>query len=456
MAQRFATFMLVAFAVGSPALGAKPIGWRHDTSGNFPGSLPPAEWSAEEHILWKTRLPAGSNASPVIVGDRVYICAEPARLTCLSADDGSKIWEQDHTYEKHVSPEVWQQAQKDLESGNVIRRRLDELRKAIGDLDRQLQENPKDQALKDSRQELAEKIQGLEEELKPLDRYRTPERSAGCSTATPVSDGRHVFAVFGTGVVVCYDLAGEQQWVRLFDKPKLDWGHTASPLLTSGRLLIHLDDLVALDPQSGETLWSAEVKANYGSPVPCRAGDTDLVATAGGDVIRVSDGKILAKGVVEQLRACSPIANGSTLYFIQGQARAVRLPSDLAAGGEPQTVWEKKLYQDNYYASPLLHKGLIYAVSENRVLTVLDAETGEEVYEQKLRFKGRGAVTSSLAAVGDQVYIIQENGNTKVLRAGREYEELAENPLEGLRSSPVVADGRLYIRGNEHLYCIGD
>lgn len=456
MKARFAILAYIALASCSPLWAKQPVGWRHDTSGLFPGAAPPTAWSLEEGIVWKARLPAGSNASPVVVGDRVFVCAEPTRLLCLSAKDGALLWEAEHGYEMVLSPAEWKTAQRDLERGNAVRKRLDELRKEIGEIDQMLQDKKDDPQLQKRRQATAKKLEAGERELAPLDRYRLPERSAGCTTATPVSDGRYVYTVFGTGIVVCHDLDGQQQWIRLFDKPKLDWGQTASPLLIGDFLLVHLTDLTALDPATGETRWTADVAANYGSPVPCRAGDSELVVTSAGDVVRVADGEVLAKGIVERLSACSPIANGDMVYFIQKQARAVRLPADLSSADPPETVWESKLFDDNYYASPLLHDGLIYAVSENRVLTVLGAENGETVYEQRLRFKSRGAVTSSLAAVGDQILIMQENGITKVLRAGREYQELAENPLESLRSSPVAADGRLYIRCSEHLYCIGE
>jgi outer membrane protein assembly factor BamB len=446
-------FLVLAF--GAALVAAEPIGWRNDTSGAFPGASPPLAWSEEENVAWKAELPSNSNGSPIVVGERVFVCAEPTRLLCLSVDDGRVLWEVEQGYDTVLSAEAWAAAQRELEQGDVIRARLNKLREEIGELDQKLQGDDKNEKLRAQREALATSLQAGEKELAPFERYRLPERSAGCTTATPVSDGRRVYAVFGSGVVACFDLEGNRQWGRLLDKATLDWGHTASPLLVDGKLLVHLTDLVALDANNGETRWTAEVAANYGSPVVCRAGQDEVLVTSAGDVVRLSDGRVLAQGIAERLRACSPVAQGDTVYFIEGRARAVRLPDDLSGGGQPKTLWDVKLFDDNYYASPLLHDGLIYAVSENRVLSVLNAADGELVYEQRLRFKERGAVTSSLAAVGDEVLIVQENGRTKIIRAGREYDELAENPLESLRSSPVIADGRLFIRGSRHLYCIG-
>jgi outer membrane protein assembly factor BamB len=456
MSTRILVAMVVLACCCVAAYADPPIGWRNDTSGAFPGAAPTAAWSPDEHVLWKARLPGGSNGSPIVIGERVFVCAEPARLICLSAGDGGVAWEADLGYDSVLSEQEWQAAQRDLEQGDRLRKQRDDLRNEITKVDESLQADSENQVLKDRREDLSKQVESLEAEMVPLDRYRQPERSAGCTTATPLCDGRHVYVVFGGGVVACFDLEGNRRWARLFDKSKLDWGHTASPLLAGGQLLVHLTDLIALDPDTGRTQWTATVPANYGSAVVCRVGNEDLIVTSAADVVRADDGAVLAQGIAERLRASSPVARGDTVYFIEARARAVRLPADLSAGGMPETIWETNLFEDNYYASPLLHDGLLYAVSENRMLTVLDADDGEVAYERRLRFAARGAVTSSISAAGDQVLITQENGATKVLRAGRTYEELAENPLESLRSSPVLADGRLYIRGHEHLYCIGE
>jgi outer membrane protein assembly factor BamB len=77
------------------------------------------------------------------------------------------------------------------------------------------------------------------------------------------------------------------------------------------------------------------------------------------------------------------------------------------------------------------------------------------VYERRVRFKSRGQVVSSLSAAGDYLYVTNIEGTTKVLRLGRKFEEVAENTLEPLRSSLVFADGRLYVRTMDHLWCVG-
>jgi outer membrane protein assembly factor BamB len=445
---------LAILAVMSAAGGAaeSPVGWRQDTTGVFPSSSPPRAWSAEEHVVWKAPLP-GSNGCPLVVGDRVFVGAEPARLVCLDAADGQVLWEAKHDYEEVLDAETLSQVRRNLEQADTMRRdELAPLEQKLGDTERALQVDEDDEALRKQVEDLRAEIEATRARLEPLEEYRVPERSAGNTTATPATDGQHVYVVCGTGVVGCYDLAGERQWIRLVDRTQLDWGHTASPVLVGGMLIVHLQDLVALDAATGEERWRRELRPSYGSPAFCRIGDEDALVTAAGDLVRVRDGELLAQELSEPLGQCSPVVQDGVAYFIQRTSRAVRLPQ--SEGDEPETLWEATLFEDNYYASPLVLDGRVYAVSEQRVLTVLDAASGEELYEQRLRFKARGAVVSSLAAAGGLIYVLQESGNAKLLRPGRKYAEVGENPLEGLRSSPTFAGNRLYLRTHEHVYCI--
>lgn len=451
-----ASVSIVAALCVPAAAGELPVGWRRDTGGVYAEASPPSEWSAEEGVVWKNAESGGSNSSAIAVGDRVFVTAEPTRLVCLAADDGRVLWDRAHGYDLVLSANAWRRAERDLARAQEIREELNQVRERAYELDRQLEKTPDDAALKDSREKLQAEMEAAEERLKPLETYRLPETAAGCTTATPLCDGERVYAVFGTGIVVCYDLAGERQWIELFEKPKLDWGQTASPLLAGGALLVHITEMTALDKRTGETLWTADVPASYGSPVACRIGETEAVLTAAGDVVRLSDGTVLAQRIAEPLTRCSPVVAGGVAYFIEATARAVRLPTDASPGAEAVPLWETKLHEDNYFASPLVQDGLLYTVSEGRVLTVLDAESGEIVYEERLRYDERGSVVSSLAAAGEYVYATNEAGATKVFRAGREYDEVAENPLAPLRGSLHFAGRRLYVRALEGVYCIGE
>ncbi len=297
------------------------------------------------------------------------------------------------------------------------------------------------------------RIRQRQDDARPLEKFRIPEKSAGCTTPTPVSDGRHVFALFGTGIAACYDLDGRAAWIKRFEAADSDWGHTASPLLAGGRLIAHFGELAAIDCDSGSTAWTLKLPPAYGSPVLARVESQDLLVTAGANIVRLADGKLLAEKFTKPLDRSSPIVEGNVAFFVQSHARAFRLSAQ-ADAVPAELLWETNLANENYFASPLVRDGLLYTVSENRVLTVVDAASGEHVYEERLRFKSRGAVVSSLVAAGPYVYITNEAGATKVIRAGREYQEVAENTLQHLRSSLALAGKRLYARTMDFLYCI--
>ena len=454
LAIALASIVVVAQPSATRAGEARPVGWRRDTSGSFPDALPPTEWSDKQHVSWKAKLPGGSNSSPVIVGDKVLVTSEPDRLTCLAADDGGKLWEVQNGFDRVLTAAQFAVAKQDHETAHGIRKRIDAVHKQIEELERRRKDAPEDAELKAERKALDKQVESARAELPPLEKYAIPQKSAGCSTATPLCDGKFVYVLYGTGIAACYDLDGNPQWIKLFDKPETDWGHTASPLLVGDLLIVHFTDMVALDHRTGQVRWKTEIKPNYGSPISVGLDGGDVIVTAGGDVVRAVDGRLLTKKIAEPLSRCSPVVRDRTVYFMQSKAEAVELPQSISENLETKSLWKTNLTSENYFASPLWHDGLIYTVSENRVLTVLDATNGEEVYLERLRFKTRAPVVSSLSATGDYVFITNEQGSTKVLRAGRSYAEVAENALEHLRSSLAFDGHRLFVRKSSNLYCI--
>ncbi len=277
--------------------------------------------------------------------------------------------------------------------------------------------------------------------------------SNGWTSATPVTDGEHVFAVFGSGVVAAYTIGGERLWARYVEQPDHRWGHSASPVLGGGRLIVHIRDLVALDPATGEEAWRAESKVAWGSPVVAEIGDAEAVITPLGDVFRADSGEPVATEI-GKLEYATPVIQDGIIYFIEKRATAVKLP---AALDQPfETLWESRLQGSRHYASSLIHDGLIYAVSREEDFSILDAETGEMLHERKLDLgSGSNSAYPSISLAGGHVYLSTENGTTVVLEPGREYKEVARNKIEDFRTSPVFVGDRMIVRASDHLYCFG-
>jgi outer membrane protein assembly factor BamB len=287
-----------------------------------------------------------------------------------------------------------------------------------------------------------------------LMRVTDPPRdgTAGYSMCTPVSDGKQVFVGYGNGLVACHDLDGTRRWLKFIEHSTADYGHAASPVLVGGKVIVHYADMVALDAKDGSESWRLKLQPLHGTSIPTRIGGVDVLLSPTGRMIRAADGKILE----DKLGACgdnAPILHDKIAYFIAGSATAARLPS--SPDDKAEVLWKCNLKGGDYwFASPVYHEGLIYAVNGNCNFSVVDARTGKLVYGDRLDFGGR--VYPSIAFAGKLLFVSSDNGTTLVLEPGREYKELGRNTLETFRSSPVFEGKRMYVRTQKHLYCIGE
>lgn len=369
---------------------AATSGWRNDGTGRYPDAKPALKWSKTENVIWKKPLSKESNASPTVVKDRLFICQDPETLICISSLDGSNIWQ---------ATLDW-----DALSGGKSR--------------------------------------------------PSKHNDTGYSTPTPLSVGDNVYVVFGSGIAAAFDLDGKQIWAKIVGSPTHEWGHSASPVFADNKIFVHMDNkLMALDPKSGKTLWTAPSLSFWGSPLPLEFGTRHAILTPGGDIIRTLDGKIVAKAVAE-MPWTSPIVEERVVYVIDEKgATAFRLPTRLPLQLKVERLWSAQAKKDRYYASSVYHEGLLYNVTKGGFLVVLDASTGETVYEKRLPLSGN--VYPSPCLAGEHLIVTSSSGKMVVIKPGRTYTEVAQNMLEGMRSCPTFDGNRMYVRTFNHLYCIG-
>jgi outer membrane protein assembly factor BamB len=438
-----------------------PIGWRTDGTGSYPNALPPLEWSATKNVVWCTPMPGYGVSHPVPLGQRVFICSEPATLLCLDRQDGKILWQKSCSYsELQIEPDVRERLKGELAETAELTKEQSAVQKEMDTLRRSLtkEKAPKEEIeakLKPFNMRIHE-IQRDKQKLTLAVLYTQPgtHPTAGYSAPTPVTDGKEVFVAFGNGLVACYDLDGHRKWLKLIEHSNAAYAHSGSPILVGDKLLIHFTDLVALDQKTGNEVWRLKYPTSHGTPLATRIGDVDVVLTPKGALVRAQDGKLLA----DRLGSCganSPVLHDRTVYYVHGGANAVRLPESVAEPMKPQVLWKGKVTGGGYwFSSPVVHEGLLYAASDQGVLTVLDAATGALVYEERLNLRGQTYPSISLA--GNRLYVSSDNGTTVVLQPGREYKELARNQLEPFRSSLVFEGKRVYVRTAKHLYCIGE
>ena len=392
---------LLAAAAAAMA-GDTIVGFRTDTTGLYPHATPTIEWGPEKNVLWATDMPSWGNAMPVLVDGKIFVCAEPNSLLCVNAADGKILWTRPSTYED---------------------------------------------------------VKAADPSAQVPGRLPKTERANGYSSPTPTTDGKHVYALFGTGVLACFDLEGNRKWVRFTDvPPHKNYGASASPMRVAGKLLVHIRALTAYDPATGKQLWSQpKAKWSWGTPIPCGGGKA--VVTAGGDVVRVSDGEILATKVGHSNYG-SPMVLGDVVYqadFGSNSGTTAHKLTFTADGGVTvERLWQIGRHKSRrYYASPVLHEGLLYIINERNLFTVIDTATGQDVHEQNLAELGRGRVYSSISIAGGYAFASHERGTTLVFKTGRTPRKVATNKLDMFRSTPVFSGGRMYLRTYKKLYCIG-
>ena len=438
---------VTAFVISmSLVLPVQAAGWRHDGTGRFPNTNPPVSWSKDNNVTWKVELPGRSLASPVVVGQRVYVTSDPAEVICLSIGDGQTVWQKSHEYADVFGDTKGRMIEANLELAQKVRKQKDELNRKRGEAKKAGEIGKQEQ--------LQKQIELLEQRYRELTVFPPkPGGDTGNSTSTPVSDGQNIFAVFATGIVSSHSLDGKRNWVTFIDGARGD--HSASPLLVDGKLIVHLRDLVALHPKDGKVVWRVKSEERHGSPVAARVGNDSALVTAAGDVIRTSDGEIVAKRQF-RLGHNSPIVEGGVVYLLEdGASKALQLPRDLGSETKLDVRWETSSSRANQLASPVYHEGLLYGVSERGILAVTDAKSGERIYRKRLDFDG-GRVDASLCLAGGLLYVSNTRGTTLVLRPGHTFQQVAKNDLEGFSSSLAFAGDRLYIRTSRHLFCVGN
>ena len=440
--------------VAGSAAAQETVGWRMNGMGTFPNATPPTEWSATKNVIWTTPIATGSNASPVLASGMVFTCAEPNKLMCFHGPDGTLIWEQFISIEAASKPEDVVKINQAAEITKNLNREEGELRT----LNKQSRQNPNDDELKKKLEAQKAKVEEFKKQLEPFRAFALPDAHTvnGYTSSTPATDGKNVYAVFGNGVAASYDLIGKQRWIRKLENPRnTQWGHSASPVLAGDKVFIHLNNLVALNAATGETLWTANVPSSFGTPAAVKIGDTDALLTPAGDLVQQSDGKVLATKL-GQLKYASPLVENSVAYFIdEAGGRAIKIPEKLSDPLTPEVLWNNKPSPDRYYASPVLHDGLLYAVTQKGDFSVFDAKTGTLVYEKKLALAG-GTFYPSLVLAGKYLYVSDDKGTTVVIEPGKEYKEIARNTLDPFRGTPIFEGKRMYIRTQKAIYCIGD
>jgi outer membrane protein assembly factor BamB len=435
------------------ALAADVPGWRGpDGSGVFPDAVPPVSWSKTNGIAWRVPL-KWSNASPIILGDRIIICEEPATVLCLKRADGSLLWKAEQDYaDLAETPE----AAAAIRTGRAELEKLEPARKkaeqALHKAKEAAKKTPEDEALKTAVTEAEKALTEANQALEPFKAFRLPETHsvAGYSSPTPASDGKAVYVLTGLGTLAAYTLDGKRVWAREVGRPKHGWGHSTSPLLRDNALFIHLGNrLACLDPATGKERWGANSASGWGPMGYVETKQKKLVLTTAGDWFDVAGGTTTATKV-QSFPWNGPALAGQVSYKLdENGASAYAVNED----GTAKELWKTEIPKKRYYSSAIIHDGLAYNITSDGTLVVLDIKDGALVYTQNLGLGGGTVYPSPFLAHG-LIYASSDNGNTIVFKPGRVFEKVALNSLEPFRSVPVPNGKQLFIRTLTELVCL--
>ena len=319
---------------------------------------------------------------------------------------------------------------------------------------------------------------------RPLGGGNTMMRKQNMSSPSPVTDGRTVYVMTGTGILKAFDFGGRELWSRDIQKDYgrfgLNWGYASSPLLVGDALFVQVlhgmktDDpsyLLRLDTDTGKTRWRVERPTDavrespdsYTTPALVERGAQREIVVTGGDYVTGHDlatGRELwrAGGLNPDRDAnyrivASPVIAGD---LVLAPTRVKPLLAIRAGGrGDVSTthrVWAFDNGPD--VPTPVTDGTRVYIVTDRGIAWCLDLRTGKVLYGPERLEPGTYSASPVLA--DGRIYVTNEEGLTSVLKAGPVFEVLAENPLdEYTLSSPAISNGQILLRTDKHLYAIG-
>ena len=291
------------------------------------------------------------------------------------------------------------------------------------------------------------------------------------ASSSGVTDGKHVWAYFGSRGIYCYDFQGKLVWSKDLGDMRIaaGFGEGSSPALYKDMLIVNWDHedgsfITALDKMTGQEIWkqAREERTSWSTPLVIeKDGKAEVVVSATGK-IRSYDpatGKVIWEcGGMTRNVIPTPVTDSELVYCASGfqgnSLLAIKLGKTGDLTGTDSIAWSHKKGTP-YVPSALLYNGKLYFFSGNNpMLTCLDAKTGQVLIDAE-RIEGMQGVYASPVGAGGRVYLTGRNGVTVVLKQSDKLEVLATNRLEDKTDASPVAVGKdLLLRGREHLYCI--
>ena len=410
------TFLLLALCFCSATLADNWAHWRGPTgNGAATTATPPTQWTGSKNIKWKTEIPGRGSGSPVIWGNQVFV------VTAVSASGSeNSLAFQLLCFDRKNGDLLWKQTAT-----------------------------------------VATPHQGT-------------HQTNGFSSASPCTDGEHVYAHFGSRGLFCYTMDGKLKWKRDdFGKmaTKNSFGEGSSPTIVGEKIIVPWDHegpsaLYALDKTSGKTIWRTvrDEPTCWATPLIVPHKGKQQIVMNGETCARAYDletGKELWRcGGQAQRPVASAVAADGLVYVGSGfrgsYLGAFRLDGRGDIEGSRHVQWVID-HDAPDIASPLYSAGRIYFhKGKTGLLSCVDAATGKPHYVAE-RINGLRNIYASPIAAGGHVYLTDRSGTTVVIKDSSQLQIVATNSVgEGIDATPAPVDNELFIRGEKHLFCIAE
>jgi outer membrane protein assembly factor BamB len=407
--------------------------WRGPlATGVAPKGDPPITWDEKTHIKWKTQLPGLGSATPIVWGDQVFVLTAIDTGRAAAPADLPKT---DPRLEKKTNP-----------PNTYHRFVILSFDRATGKL----------------------RWQRTAAERVPHEGHHPTHSYAAGS---PTTDGRYLYASFGSYGIYCYGLEGNLRWQRDLGRmnTRLGWGEGTSPALYGDTLVVNWDQeagsfIAALDARDGHTLWKVnrDEPTSWATPLIVPYKGRDQVIISATNRVRSYDlktGELLWQCGGQTINVIpSPVARDGVVYCISGYKGSTAMALPLDATGDitdsKQILWRYDRGTP-YVPSPLLAGDRLYfTLNNNALLTSLNIKTGKPVLDH-VRLPGLNTLYASPAGAAGRIYLPSRDGATLVFKQGDTFEVLATNRLDDtIDASPAIAGKQVFLRGAKYLYCI--
>ncbi len=454
MSYRAALFLPVFCLAAAPFAAAEPTAldswhqWRGPYNTGVAVGGAPTEFSGERNVKWRVPIPGKGHSTPVVWGDVIY-------LTTAAAKDSPRPAAREGAGGPGAAGKRGKRGGAARGGGGGAGGALVETDFLVMALDKS-----------------TGKVVWRKTAVTATPHEGYHRRYGSFASNSPVTDGETLIANFGSRGVYAYDLAGNLQWSKDLGKlqMRLQFGEGVAPVLHDDYLIIQNDHegqsyIVVLDKNDGKEIWRAEreERSSWTQPVVVDYGGRKQLVTSSTRIrsYDLATGEIIWEAGGLGGNAIPAVVNVDNEMVIamtgwrDANLLAVRLggKGDLTDNSE-FIAWSNQR-GNSYSASPVLHEGILYFVTDRGMVSAFDAKTGEMFYNQQRLPQSYTFKASPVAADG-KLYLASEEGDVIVLELGKTYEAPAVNAMGGetFISSPFIVGGELFLRSEDELFCI--